>query len=117
MPKFVENLNTLDAKCNETFTFDNAIEAHKKYYHEPDCHDDCKFHECFKLCVAYASEVVHSFLAQKQGRTKAVAAGKRDPRSTMEALESGPIAWSQSIDDEYPKLVKMGVIDDNKGKG
>ena len=46
-----------------------------------------------------------------------MAAGRRDPRSTMEALESDPIAWSQSIDDEYPKLVKMGVIDDNNGKG
>jgi hypothetical protein len=117
MPKYVENLNTLDAKCNETFTFDNAIEAHKKECHKPDCHDDCKWHECFEPCVAYASEVIHSFLAQKQGRTKAVAAGRRDPRSTMEALESDPIAWSQSIDDEYPKLVKMGVIDDNNGKG
>ena len=35
----------------------------------------------------------------------------------MEALEADPIAWSKSIDEEYPKLVEMGVIDDNNGKG
>ena len=35
----------------------------------------------------------------------------------MEALEADPIAWSESIDDEYPRLVEMGVIDDNNGKG
>ena len=40
MPKFVKILNTLDAKCNETFTFDNAIKEHKKDYHKPDCHDN-----------------------------------------------------------------------------
>ena len=67
--------------------------------------------------VAFASEIITSFLAQKQGRTKAVAAGTRDPRSTMEALEADPIAWSKSIDEDYPKLVEMGVIDDNNGKG
>ena len=54
-----------------------------------------RWHECLQPCVAFASEVIHSFLAQKQGRTKAVAAGRRDPRSTMEALEADPIAWSQ----------------------
>ena len=70
-----------------------------------------------KQCVAFASEVITSFVAQKQGRTKAVAAVRRDPRSTMEVLEADPIAWSKSTDEEYPKLVEMGVIDDNKGKG
>jgi len=35
----------------------------------------------------------------------------------MEALEADPIAWSNSIDEEYPKLVEMGVFDDNNGKG
>ena len=77
---------------------DEAIEGQNtRKIHEPDCHDDCRWHKCFKPCVAYASEVIHSFLAQKQGRTKAVAAGGRGPISTMEALEADPIAWSQSI--------------------
>ena len=35
----------------------------------------------------------------------------------MEALEADPIAWSKSIDGEYPKLVEMDVIDGNNGKG
>ena len=55
-------------------------------------------------------------MAQKQGRIKAVAAGRRDPGSTTEALEANPMAWSKSVDEEYPKLVEMGVIDGNDVK-
>ena len=34
----------------------------------------------------------------------------------MESLGADPIAWSKSIDEEYPKVVKMSVIGDNNGK-
>ena len=70
-----------------------------------------------KPCVAFASKVITSFLAQKQGRIKAVATGKQSPRSTMDSLEADPIAWSKFIDEEYPKLVEMGVVDYNNSKG
>ena len=99
-------------------TFDDAIETQSaRPCHTSDCQLDCEWHECFKPCVAFAPEVITSFLAQKQGRTKAVAAGRKDARSTIEALEADPIAWSNSIDEEYPKLVEMGVIGDRNGKG
>ena len=66
IPKFVENLNKLDAKCFETFTFDDAIERQNaRPFREPDCHADCRWHECLKPCVTFASEVTTSFLAQK----------------------------------------------------
>ena len=117
MPKCAENLDKLDEECIEEFICDKSIEGQNaKPFHEPDCHDDCRWHECLKPCVAFAS-VITSFLAQEKGRIKAVVAGRRDPRSTLEALKADPIAWSESIDEEYPKLVEMGVIDDNNGKG
>ena len=76
MPKFVESLNKLDAKCLETCTFDEAIETQSaRPCHDSDCRLDCTWHECLKPCVVFASEVITSFLAQKQGRTKAVHGG------------------------------------------
>ena len=118
LPKFVANLSKLDAKCLETCIFDDAIETQSaRPCHESDCRLGCEWHECLKPCAAFASKVITSFLAQEQGRTKAVVAGRRDPRSAMEALEADPIAWSKSNDEEYPKLVEQGVTDDNNGKG
>ena len=46
-----------------------------------------------------------------------MAAGRKDLRSTMEALGADPIAWSESIDEEYSKLVEIGVTGDNNGEG
>jgi hypothetical protein len=101
MPKFVEKLSKLEAKFVGTCTFDNAIKTQSaRPCHDSDYQKDCKWHECFAPRVAFASEIITSFLAQKQGRTKAVVAGRKDPRSTMEAFEDGPIAWSKFIDEE-----------------
>ena len=118
MPKFVEDLDSVTKECFDKFTCDGAIYGQSaRAMHSDKCRNNCGDEECFQARVAYASEIVHSFLAQKQGRIKAVAAGRRDPRSTIEALEADPVGWSKSIADEYPKLVEMGVIDDNNGKG
>ena len=69
MPKFVENLSKLGAKCLETCTFDNAIETQSaRPCHGSDCQTDCEWHECFAPRVAFASEIITSFLAQKHGR-------------------------------------------------
>ena len=40
---------------------------------------------------------------------------RRTPTCRLCGCEADPIAWSDSIDDEYPRLVEMGVIDDKEG--
>jgi site-specific DNA-cytosine methylase len=67
-------------------------------------------------CRARAREYSIEQRAHAVKRQKAIAAGSiPPPRSTKEALERDPKGWSDSIQDEFGGLLKMGVLDEGTG--